>query len=256
MALVLGTIAFLNFELPPSINFGGRQATRTHRYPNAKKVVDVLGAEDMDIRWEGEFQGLTAQIRARQVHLKMRAGKPMTLSWGTFVYTVIIQSFEADFQAPFKIPYRISCLVISDKIAERLSPIVDRIEDYVSSTLSDALGISADDPVLGGVVTGAQTAIQNFATSGRLDFSTASASAMAGLQSGLSSSVDVVADRAEGWSQALTSGGGLAASAIPGADPAALASKVTSLTEASEGAYRSEAVNSLLTNLRNRTASP
>lgn len=256
MALVLGTVAFLDHELPPSVNFGGSQAHRLHRYPNGKRVIDVMGPDDADIKWSGEFQGFTAQIRARMVDLKRRAGKPMTLTWGTFVYKVIIGSFEADYEAPFRIPYRISCVVISDKIADKVGPIMERIENFVSDTISDAIGISADDPELGGIVAGAQTAVQTFATSGRFDGATLMSSAGAGLASGLSNSVDAVSEQASNWGTQLTSGGGLAASAVPGANPETLAASVGNLTTASEGAYRSESVNNLLTNLRDRVSAP
>lgn len=250
MALVLGTIAFLNEEIPPSINFGGDQVIRAHKYAGGRRVVDAMGPDDDLIKWGGEFTGLTAVIRARQLDLLRRSGKMVTLTWSVFSYKVIVVNFEADFEAPFKIPYKVSCFVVTDVIAEKIAPLVESLEEAVSGGISSALGISADDPVLGPIVGGVQTTIQNTVTSGRLDFSTLSGAALAGVQSYTGNAVSAVAENTSTVSAALSEGGGLAG-VVASSEPVTAASSLASIAEAADGAYRSSAVEALLTNLRN-----
>lgn len=251
MPVVLGTIAFLGHEIPASINFGGAQMIRAHKYGGGRRVIDAMGPDDDDLKWSGHFEGLTASIRARQVDLLRRSGKMVTLIWSTFVYKVIVVKFEADFEASYKIPYKITCVVVSDVVAEKVAPFVQRIEDFVTGGISDALGISADDTTLFPIVGGVQTAVQNVVTSGSLDFSTVSSSAMAGLSSYMGNSLTAVQANTEVVSSGLTADGGLGSAVAPAADPIAAGTRLTGIAEAADGAYRSQAVEVLLTNLRN-----
>ena len=44
-------------------------------------------------------------------------GLQLLLTWDAFLYTVIIESFEADYRSPWWIPYRLSCSVLRDEAA-------------------------------------------------------------------------------------------------------------------------------------------
>lgn len=249
MALVLGTFAFSEFEIPASLPFGGRQALKVHRYMGGKRVIDALGPDDAPIQWSGQFRGFTASLRARQLDLMRSAGRPLVLTWGVFVYRVVIESFEADYQAPFEIPYRISCVVLSDIIAEKTAPLVQRIEDSLRDGIADALGISADDEFLGPVVGGVQTALQSFATGGRFTVDAASGAALAGFQATLGGAAASTADYGAALGETLDGSG--IAGVQAGGDPAVMAAGVNTTVQAADGAYRSEAVSALLTKLRN-----
>lgn len=47
--LLLGPVVFQEFEIPPCINFGGRQRLAMHRMPDGARIVDALGRDDAQI---------------------------------------------------------------------------------------------------------------------------------------------------------------------------------------------------------------
>ncbi len=116
-SLTLGPVAFAGFELPSSLTLGGRQRLAIHRLPGGLRIVDALGADPADLAWSGIFTGPDAPIRARALDTLRISGAAMPLAWDAFLYTVVIESFEADYRSPWWIPYRISCAVIRDEAA-------------------------------------------------------------------------------------------------------------------------------------------
>lgn len=55
IVLVLGPIAFADFEIPERIRFGGNQRLAVHQLPGGRRVVDALGRDDGEICWSGVF---------------------------------------------------------------------------------------------------------------------------------------------------------------------------------------------------------
>lgn len=131
--LLIGPILFQDFELPPSISWGGTQALHVHKLPGGTRIIDAMGRDDAPITWTGVFTGGDAGLRARAIDLMRAEGATWPLTWDTYFYTVIIERFDADFRRPNWIPYRISCTVLRDE-AEALA----------SSVLSLANSIGAD----------------------------------------------------------------------------------------------------------------
>lgn len=115
--LVLGPVAFDGFEVPPSLRFGGKQVLAVHRLPGGGRVIDAMGRDDAELRWQGVFSGAEAGERARLLDVMRIAGLPLPLSWDAFFYTVLISDLELDYTNPWWIPYRISCTVVLDATA-------------------------------------------------------------------------------------------------------------------------------------------
>ena len=123
-SLTLGPVAFAGFELPSSITLGGRQRLAIHRLPGGLRIIDALGADPADLAWSGIFTGPDAAIRARTLDTLRITGAPLPLAWDAFLYTFVIESFEADYRSPWWIPYRLSCAVLRDEAAALIADVV------------------------------------------------------------------------------------------------------------------------------------
>ena len=70
IALLLGPVAFQDFELPANIGFGGEQRLAVHCLPGGARVIDVLGRDDAEITFSGIFSGSDATLRARTLAVR------------------------------------------------------------------------------------------------------------------------------------------------------------------------------------------
>jgi hypothetical protein len=113
--LLLGPVAFQDFEVPGGINFGGAQRLAVHRLPGGARVIDALGRDDADISFCGIFSGDDATLRARLLDEMRATGVTLPLTWDVFFYTVVISQFQADYATSGWIPYRLVCTVLRDE---------------------------------------------------------------------------------------------------------------------------------------------
>ncbi len=116
--LVLGPVAFDSFEVPSRIRLGGKQVLAVHKLPGGARVIDAMGRDDAELRWDGVFSGPGAADRARLLDSLRVAGLTLPLSWDAFFYTVLIAELELDYSNPWWIPFRITCTVVLDGTAE------------------------------------------------------------------------------------------------------------------------------------------
>ncbi len=149
--LLIGPILFQDFELPPSIAWGGAQALHIHKLPGGARIIDAMGRDDAPITWTGVFTGADAALRARAIDLMRAEGKIWPLTWDTWFYSIVIERFEADFRRPNWIPYRISCAVLRDE-AEALA------ETALSLATSLGADLDAADSTNSGLNLSAATA--------------------------------------------------------------------------------------------------
>ena len=175
--LILGPVVFQAFEVPETIGFGGSQSLTVHRLPGGMRVIDVMGRDDADLRWSGIFSGPLAADRARTLDLLRAQGRPLSLSWDAFFYTVVIARFEADYTRPTWIAYRITCKVLADEAAQFPElPIA-----LAALAVADATSASGYDATVAGLPAG--LALPGAATAG----TQANAAALAALGDATSS---------------------------------------------------------------------
>ena len=134
-SLTLGPVAFAGFELPSSITIGGRQRLAIHRLPGGVRIIDALGPDPADIAFAGIFTGPDAADRARLLDALRVAGAALPLAWDAFLYTVVIERFEADYRSPWWIPYRLTCSVLRDEAAA----VVTAVTELAPAITSDLL---------------------------------------------------------------------------------------------------------------------
>ena len=141
-SLTLGPVAFAGFELPSSITVGGRQRLAIHRLPGGIRIIDALGPDPADINFSGIFTGPDAADRARLLDALRFTGATLPLAWDAFIYTVIVENFEADYRSPWWIPYRLSCTVLRDEAASLTAAVV-AFAPAISSDLLAAGSLAA-----------------------------------------------------------------------------------------------------------------
>ncbi len=184
--LLLGPIVFRGFEVPARINFGGAQRVALHRLVGGARVINLLGRDDAELRFEGIFSGPDATVRARTLDELRAAGAPLPLTWDVFFYTVILTRFEADYRSGWWIPFRVGCTVLRDEAAalnDTVVSLADGLAADLASAAANAAGTELDLSV-------AQTAVSapNATALGSADFVTAQ-SALAAAQSNVGLSI-------------------------------------------------------------------
>ncbi|MEO8716062.1 MAG: hypothetical protein ABI369_13715, partial [Acetobacteraceae bacterium] len=173
IALLLGPVVFQDFEVPARINIGGRQRVAVHRLVGGARVIDSLGRDDAELRFEGVFSGQDATLRARTLDQLRAAGSPLPVTWDVFYYTVVVTTFEADYRSAWWIPYRIACTVLRDEAAALLNSVFS-LADSAVADISEAISWVGTDFGLGA----AQSALSapNAVVRGASDYATAETS--------------------------------------------------------------------------------
>lgn len=109
--VVLGQVAFRDFEVPEHIPFGGKHIINRHTLIGGDRVLDKLGYSPDDIRWSGRFRGNDALLRAKAVEAMARSGEEVTLSWGALTFQVVVEDFDPNYEKRYEIPYRVRVVV-------------------------------------------------------------------------------------------------------------------------------------------------
>lgn len=143
VVLVLGPVAFSDFEIPERVQFGGAQQLAVHKMPGGTRVIDALGPDGCEIRWRGIFAGPDATDRARLLDSLRVQGATLPLSWDVFLYSVVISSFDAEYRKNWWIPYRLSCTILQEDVGTALASLAVPPEQ-VSSDIDTAAGLASD----------------------------------------------------------------------------------------------------------------
>lgn len=132
--LVLGEVTFTGFEVPSRISIGGAHAVTIHKLPGGRRVVDAMGVDDAAISWSGYFTGPEAAMRARLVDAMRQNGDQVSLSFGDYVFSVIVVHFEYDLQDRGAV---ISYRIRTERVSEQIIAGDSSLAGIFSSLLSD-----------------------------------------------------------------------------------------------------------------------
>lgn len=138
--VVLGDFVFSGFEVPDHIEIGGRQAMHVHKLPGGQRVIDVMGDDPSDIRWQGMILDGAPQARAQQLQQMIAAGEQLPLQWGWFFFTVVIASLQVRVLNG-RVTYDIACTVTRNEATAQGDGEPSLI-DSIKSDISEAIGIS------------------------------------------------------------------------------------------------------------------
>jgi hypothetical protein len=133
--LTLGTFQFQGLEIPAEIQgVGAQQRLAVHKFPGGARIIDAMGVDYSPLSWSGLFFGSGSLSRLATLKTLAAAGQPLSLTWHTFNYTVLIRDFGSVERRQFEISYNISCEVLSDNS----NPVT------TSTTLTSTAAITAD----------------------------------------------------------------------------------------------------------------
>lgn len=136
--VTLGGVILQDFENPESIKGRIKQKLDTKKYLGGSRTIDAMGRDDDPLDFSGRFRGSVAEQRFQQVKAMAAAGLPVPLTWSSFSYQVMIESFDFDYQSPMEIPYRLSLEVLTDNSIP--SPtLLQTIDEIFGTNLATAL---------------------------------------------------------------------------------------------------------------------
>ncbi len=222
--LIIGDLVLEGHEVPGRISIGGAQAVTIHKTPGGGRIIDAMGADPGTIAWRGVFVGPNAAQRARMMDFMRQQGSPYGLSFGDYMFNIIIVHFEYDYQDQGAvISYRIRTEIVPDP--------------------NDATGgASGIDLAMQGDLSNAQVVLQ----AGAAVVSTYAAMAGTGAASGAASAAIMgsVANTLAGTSSMVTTaavGSSSGYAQIQGGLTAAAASVLTGINAASAGSLAAPA---------------
>jgi hypothetical protein len=158
-AVMLGPVMFFGQEVPERIGIGGAQSLKTHQYPGGKRTLDAMGRDDAPLQWSGIMIGPNAEQRMLALDALRVAGQPLTLTFGTMSYTVVIQNFRGDYRRTNHCLYSISCVVQQDNSAQFGSAPPTASQQIASDAGSAVAFTPADQPSISTAVNAAQTSL-------------------------------------------------------------------------------------------------
>ena len=113
--LIIGDLVLEGHEVPARISIGGAQAVTIHKTPGGGRIIDAMGSDPGTISWRGVFVGPSAAQRARLLDFMRQQGSPQGLSFGDYMFNVVIIHFEYDYQDQGAvISYRIRTEIVPD----------------------------------------------------------------------------------------------------------------------------------------------
>jgi hypothetical protein len=227
VVLTLGPLLFADFEVPESINFGGKQILVKRTLVGGDRIIHAMGRDDDDIRWSGRFRGGAAEIRSRLGDFIRIKGQPLLLAWSSFRYLVAVEEFKADFRQDVEIPYNISCVVIKDLTSPLVNDVLS-MDAAISSDVSEMAQIGAQ---LG--IPGVSTAIAGVstATADVESFEGAGSVVVSGMQGALIAAIGVVNAQSNALNATVASPGNIAGMSGD-SDPVSLSSNLLAQSDA------------------------
>jgi hypothetical protein len=140
--LSLAGIVFTDFSPPREMMSGGNQAMVVHKLPGGSRVIDTLGPDEADIRWDGFFFGDNAYANVLALDAIRAAGQVVPLTWGGQFRSVIVNNFIYRVRRmPNWCFYDISCTVAQNPGLGVLGASVGGLDSMIIGDLALAVGL-------------------------------------------------------------------------------------------------------------------
>ncbi len=118
--VVLGSMVLFGAEAPSRVTIGGRQLAAIHKLPGGARIIDAMGPDDNAIVWQGVFIGPAAASRVRMVDALRTSGEICTLSFGDYLFQIIVVDFSYSYQSRGAV---ISYSIRAEKIQDIIDPL-------------------------------------------------------------------------------------------------------------------------------------
>ena len=164
--LVLGDFTFAGFEIPASLEGGGKQRLVVHELVGGTRIVDAMGRSEAPLAWSGYMRGAGAIRRAQYLDYLRAKGAQLTLTWSQYRYQVVIESFTWNYSKFYELTYQISCTVVADQTTTPTSVPATPIDIAMSSDnlVANTLVATVGDSQLTQLMGTLNTAIGNVLT--------------------------------------------------------------------------------------------
>lgn len=221
--LTLGPVLFTDLEVPEHINPNTKQNLVVHKLIGGARKIDAMGVDYEPIKWSGKFRGSAAEVRAKLMDYLAAQGKPLTLTWSIYKYTVLIDFFEADYNSPMEIPYSVTCTVVRDETSPLLTALLG-LDAAIGSDLNNILQVGAalNVPGINTAIAGVSSA-----TTGVQSFAGASTAVISAAQTAITGALAVVGSNITAGNTVVAASGSVAG-ATAGSSPASIASSLIS----------------------------
>lgn len=140
--LVLGNIVFDEWMTPEAMPFGGEQAMKVHKLAGGRRVLDILGPDEMDICFRGIIWANNAAGTAATLNAMRIAGDVVALTFGGNFYQVVVKRCILVIRRfPQWYIYDIECVVASNPAAGQQGTTVSSFADLVGADMASALSV-------------------------------------------------------------------------------------------------------------------
>lgn len=113
--LSLGSVTFYDVEHPDELPLEFKQNTVVQELIGGGRVVQTLGVQPKEIRWNGFlFEDNTVEVRVQDLTSMCAAGSTITLRFAQYTFDVIITDFKPSFYATNYAKYEIVCEVVQE----------------------------------------------------------------------------------------------------------------------------------------------
>ncbi|GBR06985.1 hypothetical protein [Acetobacter oeni] len=162
-SFTLGTVIFLDTEVPSFLKWGGYQDAAIMHRPGGGKTVTLAGYYEKPLVWSGVFRGFNGLSRANLLAAMVQAGGIHDFTGAGLSRQVTITSFECVYtDNGTVIPYNISCEVIpsvTNAVNSTKSALCSLIGDDASSAVD---GISDLVDTVGSYISSVSSAISTY----------------------------------------------------------------------------------------------
>ena len=160
-SMSLGGVVFQDFEVPETLKFGGKQMLAVHKFIGGARQIDAMGVDDIDISWTGILRGANTASRIQQLDAMRIVGQQVSLVWGQFQRTVVIEEFTVSYERQgFWCPYTITCVVVPTQSA----PVQQSLLGQLASDLGVSDAFTSVVQTVAPAISAAQTALSSVQT--------------------------------------------------------------------------------------------
>jgi hypothetical protein len=117
--LILGSVVFDSlqnpFAVPSRISAGSGQMLGIMKLIGGDRVIDSMGRDPAEIRWQGRWRGPGAVGNNDAMIAMAEAGDEVPCTWGEFFYRCKVNRYDFDYEAFFEITYSVELAVLPDQ---------------------------------------------------------------------------------------------------------------------------------------------
>ncbi|QBJ80508.1 hypothetical protein [Aquitalea sp. USM4] len=162
--VLIGDIELTGLEVPESITPAGTQQVVIHRLIGGKKTGDVMGVDYENPSWSGWITGADAGSRVAALEKMRDTGDPVTFTFDTYSFKVLLHKFAPTFEHVYRRHYTIELIVLERLDAPNaVNSLLGSLDALINSDVGKALDLagSINITAVSDAITAVQSAVSN-----------------------------------------------------------------------------------------------